>query len=91
VGEARTIAVDGVRRTGGDLVPRVTHDPNRLPAGWDVRDRLGTLDVPAPVIVGTYDFICSTRYAHELCAGLADEFTDAVVDFVTTTEKGRGR
>jgi proline iminopeptidase len=31
----------------GTLSLRVTRDPNRLPVSWDVRDRLGTINVPA--------------------------------------------
>lgn len=98
------------RRTGGDFRLRIRHDPNRLPATWDVRDRLGEIDAPALVIVGTYDFICSTRFAYEICDGMPNarlcelrdsghlghieqpaEFTDAVVDFVSDTERGKTR
>jgi pimeloyl-ACP methyl ester carboxylesterase len=60
------------RRTDADLPVRVTHDPNRLPGTWDVRDQLGTIDVPALVIVGSYDFICPPRFAYELRDGLPD-------------------
>ncbi|MDX2645671.1 alpha/beta hydrolase [Streptomyces sp. PA03-1a] len=86
---------------------RATHDPNRLPADWDVRDRLGTIAAPALVIVGTYDFICPPRFAYEIHAGMPDarlceltgsghfghieetgRFVAAVLDFVTTTDKG---
>ncbi|MFG1865239.1 alpha/beta fold hydrolase [Microbispora bryophytorum] len=56
----------------GDLAVAVTHDPNRLPALWDVRDRLGTIKVPALLIVGTYDFICPPRLAYEMRAGMPD-------------------
>jgi proline iminopeptidase len=61
-----------VGQTGSDLALRVTYDPNRAPALWDVRDRLGTINVPALVIVGTYDFICPPRSAYEMHAGLPD-------------------
>ncbi|TRO55753.1 alpha/beta hydrolase [Streptomyces sp. IB201691-2A2] len=57
---------------GSDLSLRVTYDPNRLPALWDVRDQLGAIKVPTLVIVGTYDFICPPRFAHELHAGIPD-------------------
>ncbi|MFJ6723765.1 alpha/beta fold hydrolase [Streptomyces sp. NPDC091281] len=57
---------------GGSLALRVTHDPNRLPAPWDVRDRLGAIDVPALVIVGAHDFICPPRFARALHAGIPD-------------------
>ncbi|MFD8073384.1 alpha/beta fold hydrolase [Streptomyces sp. NPDC059718] len=86
---------------------RATHDPNRLPADWDVRNRLGTIQAPALVIVGTYDFICPPRFAYEIHAGMPDarlceltasghfghieeteRFVAAVLDFVTTTDKG---
>jgi proline iminopeptidase len=56
----------------GDITQRATHDPNRAPAPWDTRDRLGAIDVPALVIVGAYDFICPARFARELHAGLPD-------------------
>lgn len=56
----------------GDFDLRVTHDPNRQPVEWDVRNRLATIDVPALVIVGSSDFICSPRFAYELHAGLPD-------------------
>ncbi|MEV5477919.1 alpha/beta fold hydrolase [Streptomyces sp. NPDC059687] len=60
-----------VERVGARTL-RVTHDANRHPVSWDVRDRLGTIDVPALVIVGTYDFICPLGFAYEMDAGLAD-------------------
>ncbi|MEU7962613.1 alpha/beta hydrolase [Streptomyces sp. NPDC049097] len=56
----------------GEPTLRVTHDANRHPVGWDVRDRLGTIDEPALVIVGTYDFICPLSCAYETGAGPAD-------------------
>lgn len=57
-------------RTGGGLTLRGTHDPNRLPAPWDVRDRLGAIDVPTLLIVGTRDFICPPRFAREMHAAM---------------------
>ncbi|MYZ38560.1 MULTISPECIES: alpha/beta hydrolase [unclassified Streptomyces] len=60
-----------VERVGALALP-VTHDPNRLPASWDVRDRLGTINVPTLVIVGTSDFICPPRFAYEMHAGMPD-------------------
>ncbi|MEV7322694.1 alpha/beta hydrolase [Streptomyces sp. NPDC093970] len=48
----------------------VTHDPNRLPADWDVRDRLGTIDVPTLVVVGAHDVVCPPRFAHALHSAL---------------------
>jgi proline iminopeptidase len=57
---------------GRDLTLQVTHDPNRLPAPWDVRDQLGAIKVPALVIVGTYDFVCPPRFAYEMHAGMPD-------------------
>lgn len=59
-------------QTGSDLALGATYDPGRLPEEWDVRDRLGTIDVPALVIVGTYDFICPTRFAHGMRDGMPD-------------------
>ncbi|SDL47026.1 proline iminopeptidase [Nonomuraea maritima] len=59
------------RRTG-EVAVAVTHDPNRRPENWDVRDRLGAIGVPALVIVGTHDFICPPRLAYELHAGMPD-------------------
>jgi proline iminopeptidase len=63
----KTVELIGAAPTIG-----LTHDPNRLPVQWDVRDQLGTIDVPALVIVGTYDFICAPRFAYEIQAGLPD-------------------
>jgi proline iminopeptidase len=54
----------------GEFLPRATHDPNRLQAGWDVRDRLGTISAPALVIVGTHDHICPPRFAYEIQTGI---------------------
>jgi pimeloyl-ACP methyl ester carboxylesterase len=56
----------------GEFTLRVAHDPNRLPASWDVRDQLNTVNVPALVIVGSYDFICAPRFAYEMRARLPD-------------------
>jgi proline iminopeptidase len=56
-------------RAGGFSL-RVTRDPNRLPVSWDVRDQLGAINVPALVIVGSYDFICPPRFAYEMHAGM---------------------
>ena len=56
----------------GELTLRIAHDPNRLPVSWDVRDQLGTINVPALVIVGTYDFVCPPRFAYEMHAGMPD-------------------
>lgn len=61
-----------LEQLGGDLSLQVTHDPNRLPVSWDVRDRLGAIDLPTLVIVGTYDFICPPRGAYEMHAGIPD-------------------
>jgi len=59
-----------VERVGAEPTLGLTHDPNRLPVEWDVRDRLRTIETAALVIVGTYDFICPPRYAYEIHAGL---------------------
>lgn len=59
-------------RTGGSPQLRGTHDPNRLPADWDVRDRLGTIGTPTLVIVGTHDFICSPKWARQMYDALPD-------------------
>jgi proline iminopeptidase len=56
----------------GELTLRITHDPNRVPVCWDVRDRLSTIKVPALVIVGTYDFQCPLRFAYKMHAGMPD-------------------
>ena len=61
-----------VEQIGGDLTLRVTYDPNRLPAPWDIRDQLGAINVPTLVIVGAYDFICPTRFAYEMRTGMPD-------------------
>lgn len=60
------------RRIGTAPALRATHDPNRLPADWDVRDRLGTIAARALVIVGSYDFICPPRFAYEIRTGIPD-------------------
>ena len=69
-----------VELAGTELTLGTTHDPNRLPVDWDVRDRLGAIDVAALVIVGTYDFICPPHFAYEMQAGLPNarlcELTD---------------
>lgn len=52
----------------GDLSLRATFDPHRLPVSWDARARLGAIDVPTLVIVGTDDFICPPRFASEMYA-----------------------
>ncbi|MGW9028053.1 alpha/beta fold hydrolase [Streptomyces sp. NPDC055722] len=60
------------RETAGRVGPRLnlrgTHDPNRRPTDWDVRDRLATIDAPTLLIVGTHDFICPPKWAHEMHA-----------------------
>jgi proline iminopeptidase len=61
-----------VEQVGADLTLRVTYDPNRLPSRWDVRDKLDAINVPTLLIVGTYDFICPPRFAHEMNAGLSN-------------------
>ncbi|MFF7215987.1 alpha/beta fold hydrolase [Streptomyces sp. NPDC008238] len=57
-------------RTGSVPALRATHDPNRRPSAWDVRDRLGTIGAPVLVIVGTHDFICPPGFAYELQVGI---------------------
>ncbi|MFF5079378.1 alpha/beta fold hydrolase [Actinoplanes sp. NPDC000266] len=44
---------------------KATLDPRRAPAQefFDVRGKLGTIDVPTVILVGRYDFICSPRFA----------------------------
>ncbi|MFE3269618.1 alpha/beta fold hydrolase [Streptomyces sp. NPDC059215] len=59
-------------RTGGSPRLRGTHDPNRLPADWDVRDRLGAIGTPALVIVGAHDFICPPKWARQMYDALPD-------------------
>ncbi|MFJ4845574.1 MULTISPECIES: alpha/beta fold hydrolase [unclassified Streptomyces] len=61
-----------IGRIGSAPALRATHDPNRLPADWDVRDRLGTIRARALVIVGSYDFICPPRYAYEIRTRMPD-------------------
>jgi proline iminopeptidase len=61
-----------VAQAGGDLAMRVAYDPNRATPLWDVRKRLGTINVPALVIVGIYDFICPPHFAYEMCAEMPD-------------------
>ncbi|WP_438306733.1 alpha/beta fold hydrolase (plasmid) [Streptomyces sp. HUAS TT11] len=60
-----------VKRTG-QVAIAVTYDPNRIPVVWDVRGRLSSINVPALVIVGTYDFVCPPRFAHEIHASIPD-------------------
>lgn len=68
-------------RLGARPTVRVVDDPNRLPYLFDIRARLGEIDVPALVMVGTYDFICPPAAAREIHAGLPQaqlrEFTDS--------------
>nr|WP_281176250.1 alpha/beta hydrolase [Pseudonocardia acaciae] len=56
------------RRLGREIRLGVRHDPNRLPVEWDVRDRLGEIDVPTLVIGGSYDFRCPIDFAYQLSA-----------------------
>jgi proline iminopeptidase len=48
----------------------ITVDPNRQPAPWDVRDRLGEIALPVLIIVGEYDFICGEKWARQLNDGI---------------------
>ncbi len=48
----------------------ITVDPNRQPAPWDVRDRLGEIAIPVLIIVGEYDFICGEKWARQLNDGI---------------------
>jgi proline iminopeptidase len=48
----------------------LTVDVNRLPAPWDVRDRLGEIAVPALILVGEADFICGEKWARQLHEGI---------------------
>lgn len=69
--------------------PRITisgYDPARKePPGrgykWDVRGRLGDIETPTLVLVGTYDFMCPPRWAEEMHAGIPGsqlvEFTES--------------
>ncbi|MCZ4602429.1 alpha/beta hydrolase [Streptomyces sp. Lzd4kr] len=54
----------------GTFTLQVTHDPNRQPVTWDVRDRLSSIRTPSLVIVGTYDFICAPRFSYEMYAAM---------------------
>ncbi|MGO1052496.1 alpha/beta fold hydrolase [Crossiella sp. CA198] len=47
-----------------------THDPDRRPETWDVRDDLDVIHTPTLVLVGRHDFICGPRWARELAAGI---------------------
>jgi proline-specific peptidase len=57
------------------------YDPARRRYEWDVRGRLGTIDVPTLVLAGTYDFICPPVWSREIHAEIPDseliEFTDS--------------
>jgi proline iminopeptidase len=57
-----------VEDLGGRPALEVTYDPARKPEQWDVRDRLGAIEVPALVVAGDYDFICAPVWSHELVA-----------------------
>jgi proline iminopeptidase len=48
----------------------ITVDPNRQPAPWDIRDRLGEIAVRVLIIVGEYDFICGEKWARQLHDGI---------------------
>jgi pimeloyl-ACP methyl ester carboxylesterase len=41
---------------------------------WDVRGKLAGIDVPALVLVGTYDFICSPSWARRMHAGIPESW-----------------
>jgi pimeloyl-ACP methyl ester carboxylesterase len=74
------------RRTSWELGPppeiKVSvFDPDRKPESWDVRGRLGGIEEPCLLIVGSYDFICPPSWSRAMHAempnsGLA-EFTES--------------
>jgi pimeloyl-ACP methyl ester carboxylesterase len=41
----------------GPITLKTYYDPNRIRSTWDVRDRLGRIDVPTLVVSGKYDFV----------------------------------
>jgi proline iminopeptidase len=43
-------------------------DPERKPFEWDVRGKLGAIEAPALVLVGTHDFICPPVWARQIHA-----------------------
>jgi len=45
-----------------------TYDPDRKPSVWDVRGKLGAIDDPTLVLVGTYDWICPPVWARQIDA-----------------------
>ena len=58
-----------VDELGVPLVLEVsTYDPNRKPSEWDVRGKLGAIDDPTLVLVGTYDWICPPVWARQIDA-----------------------
>jgi len=74
------------RRTCAELgappVASITvYDPARKPYEWDVRSKLGAIDVPALVLVGSYDFICPPVWAQLIHAEMPGsrliEFSDS--------------
>ncbi|EWM17173.1 alpha/beta fold hydrolase [Kutzneria sp. 744] len=54
----------------GPVSLKTHYDPNRIRSTWDVRDRLGQIDMPTLVISGLYDFVCARRFSDEIVAGI---------------------
>jgi pimeloyl-ACP methyl ester carboxylesterase len=74
------------RKTTADLgeAPSVTvsrYDPARKPAPWDARGKLGSIQTPTLILVGTYDFICRPAWSREIHGEIAGselvEFTES--------------
>jgi pimeloyl-ACP methyl ester carboxylesterase len=74
------------RKTTSDLgkPPSLTvsaYDPARKPSQWEARGKLGGIQVPTLVLVGTYDFICPPAWSRELHREIAGsklvEFTES--------------
>ncbi|HEY6494199.1 MAG TPA: alpha/beta hydrolase [Trebonia sp.] len=58
-----------------------SYDPARRPSVWDVRGKLGAVETPTLVIVGTYDFVCPPVWSRQIGAEIPDsrlaEFTES--------------
>jgi proline iminopeptidase len=47
------------------------YDPARKPYEWDVRGRLGVIEMPTLVLAGAYDFICPPVWARQIHAEIS--------------------
>jgi proline iminopeptidase len=68
-----------VEKLGAQPVLEIsTYDPNRQPAEWEVRGKLGAIDEPTLVLVGAYDWICPPVWSRQIAAEMQNS---RVVEF----------